>query len=750
MFGRKIAVQSKELLEYLAQTQSEERRRIADQLAATDEKNAALESTKSELERLLTDALDRDSFIDLDGLKRSPVIPAFAWDKPRRHNYLPRPLSGIESLLPWKRSAYRDQYEAAEAKFKKDRRDHAEALIEHQALVDREQAEVAAHNENVELYKQEFSAGETNAVVNYFELVLENSVYPTAFPKKAQVAFAVETKALRVDFSMPQPDVIPETSSYIYDETRDEISPKALSRKQRRRLYSSMLAQISLRSIYEVFKADRTEKVDRIEFGGYVDGTNPGTGQPGRFCLVALNVTRQQYDSLDLRRVEPLSCLKGLNARLSSRPDQLLAVPLITLDDSRAATVSNAAELPYPTQRISELESANQTQSDEIIALERKLTARRDKNAELASTLRNKQAIIAELEGRLESQRDRIAELVPELRDEQKRGTELQVEIQRQKDYIAELESRLEARADDNVAYESESAKAPDDTQPAAAITDITSGSEFSEEEIFAPITSETPDDGAGGAAIPPREPERQTSKDAAQTPALLEIMSVFAEAQGRYVDYIVRGLSKEQVNRLVREGRLERHRLDAHKLRATLAGNRWYRQQSNHQDQPASETPVPQVTVEAEKTISLGELLRDQAGSPAAADGQPKQTARTDSRAAELLQQSAASSADILTDVNELVSCIDQLGRDEAKLLTLMRQGNWACSEARIQSAFPGQFISSIILDINEYVYEAIEDHIIEEAGDLLVVDEDYRHALEQALKLTDNQYINPERGNE
>ena len=480
MFGRKSAKQSKELLEYLARTLSDHRKRLVDRAAAADEKNAALEAAKHRLESLLVDALDRDSYISLDSLKQSPVLPAFAGERPRRDDYMPAPLSGFSRLLPWKKRAYRDQYGAAEVKYERDLRDYKEALLDHQIQVEQEQAAVDEHNAAIENYKQEFAAGDAIAIANYFELVLDSSAYPSGFPKQPAITYVAESQEVRVEFSLPTPEVIPDTWRYAYDEIRDETVPIALSEKRRRRLYASMLAQISLRAVHEIFIADRTETVDRIDFSGYAEGINPSSGQEGRFCLVTLSVTRRQFESLDLRRVDPLACVKGLGARLSSKPDQLLAVFPSGPADQADAQAVDAADGPQAGQPVSELKSAIQAQGDHI----------------------------AELERKLEAYRDRIAKLQPELRDEQERNAELQIEIQVAKSYIVDLESRLEAANDDIAERESVASEDTEDTQPVEPAGDIAAGGDFIEAGMFAPIAAETADESAGGVPVLPREGE--------------------------------------------------------------------------------------------------------------------------------------------------------------------------------------------------------------------------------------------------
>ena len=468
LFRRKSATQTRKLLENLARLQHEQQLRsriLSAQTALANEKNADLATKRTELENLLQGALARDSFIDFDSLKKSPRIPAFDREKPARHSYLPAPPSGLGALLPWKKTAYDRQYEAAEATYEKDRHAFVQARDKHQKRVAQEQVEIEKHNQEIERFKQDFAAGVSTEIENYFALVLEQSAYPAGFPKKTKVFFAAASATLRIDFELPALDVIPAALGYAYDSIRDELAESALPQKQRRLLYASVLAQISLRAIHEVFTADRAKGIGSIVFDGYVDGINPSNGQPGRFCLVALNITRRQFERLELRKVEPRACLKGLYARLSSKPDQLLAVPPMTQAENQDATVADGTDILQLQGRISEL----------------------------SSMLRDKETIIADLESRLEAQRDRIAELVPDLRDERARNAKLNAENQRQLARIAALEA--------------EPPEALDDTQPAEAIREMTAERDFAEAGMFSPIVGGTPEAGAGGVRIPARLP---------------------------------------------------------------------------------------------------------------------------------------------------------------------------------------------------------------------------------------------------
>ena len=745
MFRRKSATQTKKLLEVLASAQKERQLKnehVIAQAAAADKRNAELASTIGKLGNLLKGALHQDTYIDLDGLQKTPRIPAFNRAKPERRSYLPEPPSRIALFMPWKKKAYDWQYESAETSYRNDRDDYYKALNDHQNQIDQEREAVDEYNQNIERYKQDFAAGQPKAIEEYFALVLEKSAYPAGFPNTAIISYAAEAKSLRIEFALPALDVIPAVKSWTYDKIRDDITAIAMPRKRRRLLYSSALAQISLRSIHEVFTADRSNKIDSIAFEGYADAINPSSGQPGRFRLVALSLSRGQFDALNLECVEPRACLKGLNGRLSRKPDQLLALPRAMPEDDGDTTAEDEEDRARLNGRISELESALQEQAAEMTELKTKLAASRKQTREQTSTLRDKQAVVSEMESKLETQRDRLAELAPNLRDEQERNAELKAEIQEQKDYIAELESRLAAQRDASAEPIDLATETPDDTQPIESIAEIKPDSDPAAPGIFAPITSETPEADAGGRRIPPREPEWQASKDAAQKPKLLEIMSVFAEAQGSYVDYIGEGLPKEQINRLVREGRLERHKFHTYKLRATLAGNKWYRERLSLQDPPEPEpaSSSPKVKHEAEKTIRLGELLSGKVASAVAADIKPNAPAHRDNKTAELLQRPPGTPPDLLTDLEALVTIMGDYGSETSRLIVKMAENNWACNHDSLEAIFKGDehvtFANNIIDIINDRANEKVENPLIIEENDQWIIEEEFRDEIEHILK--------------
>src|SRR5439155_4619215 len=84
--------------------------------------------------------------------------------------------------------------------------------------------------------------------------------------------------------------------------------------------------QTAIRTLHELFEADRSEKLETVVFNGFVDGTDKATGKAIRPHLVTVRATREAFQNLDLSRVEPLACLRALNASVSKSPSELLPV----------------------------------------------------------------------------------------------------------------------------------------------------------------------------------------------------------------------------------------------------------------------------------------------------------------------------------------------------------------------------------------------------------------------------------------
>lgn len=313
-------------------------------IAQVNLQNEELQQTISRLGNLLSEALSVDSFINLRTLKQAykplffnPGQIGTPEPPPILETYLPPELTGFQKILPGAKEKHGQEKAKAHERYQMDvaaHRTREEArlrrLAEAQALYDRQVAEakqqLAAQHAEIDTFQQELSAGTPSAIRNYFTMVLSASDFPEGFPQHAKIAYVPESKQLVVEYDLPSFEIVPEVGLYKYVKKTDEISETQRPLTQRKALYSSIVAQITLRTLHELFEADRLKHLDVIVFNGYVDSIDKGTGRPVRTCLITVRTNRDIFTQLDLSKVDPLACLTALNASVSKSPTELAPV----------------------------------------------------------------------------------------------------------------------------------------------------------------------------------------------------------------------------------------------------------------------------------------------------------------------------------------------------------------------------------------------------------------------------------------
>src|SRR5205085_12038970 len=133
---------------------------------------------------------------------------------------------------------------------------------------------------------RDYAEGKPMAITDYCRLVLDNSDYPEEFPCAARTAYIPDSKQLVVEYELPTFKVVPEIGSYKYVKSKDAIVAMQRPATQRRSTYVSVVAQTTLRTLDELFKATSGPYVDSIVFNGHVTAIDKGTGQQVHPCIV--------------------------------------------------------------------------------------------------------------------------------------------------------------------------------------------------------------------------------------------------------------------------------------------------------------------------------------------------------------------------------------------------------------------------------------------------------------------------------
>jgi restriction system protein len=173
----------------------------------------------------------------------------------------------------------------------------------------------------IDEFAKAFEEGEADAICDYFELVLQCSLYPDGFHKRSQIAYAKESRQLVVDYQLP---------------TVDEIVPAVqVNWKQRARhlVYGNVIASTVLRTIHEITQSDRYKYVDVVTINAFVETIDRGTGHQIHPYVLSVRATRDEIERLNLRQVDPSACLKRLTATVSRSPAELVPIkPIVDIN----------------------------------------------------------------------------------------------------------------------------------------------------------------------------------------------------------------------------------------------------------------------------------------------------------------------------------------------------------------------------------------------------------------------------------
>src|SRR3954454_1850719 len=244
--------------------------RTADAAAA----NADLRARLSDLDALLLSTLDVDDHIDLDRFKKPVAVPPFdpgplgrPLPEPSWESYAPAAPTGLGKILGGDRlhqqqlAAARQAYQEARARWvEAETRRLRQLHAREQAYEDsrrRYEARIVAYNAEVDRFAAAVAGKDPSSVVEYFAMVLGNSVYPDGFPQKFRLAYLPKQRQLLIEYHLPSVEVIPVVKEYRYDRVRDDLTAVPRDAAQIRRRYTEIVAQVALRTIHEVVEADR-------------------------------------------------------------------------------------------------------------------------------------------------------------------------------------------------------------------------------------------------------------------------------------------------------------------------------------------------------------------------------------------------------------------------------------------------------------------------------------------------------------
>lgn len=335
------------------------------QLAHVAEQNARLAGEFADIDGLLAWTLDIDDYVDLESLKvtaeHAPFDPGrLATPTPAvaEPEYAPEPgfqeppaPSGLSAAFGGKKrhekavteakvafekafkdwsdidSALRERHAENLARREQQEADRlhklAEAEIAYKKECEQREADAAARNAELDALVNGLAFDVESAIEDYIGIVLSNSVYPDVFPVEHDFEFSITSRELTLAVTVPEPSTVPAVKEYKYVKARDEITSTPLPVREQKERYANAVWQVAVRTLHEVFEADRRGKIHSISLTVGVKTIAPATGQPITVPLVVVAADRDTFTAFDLANVVPKATLEHLGAALSKSPFDL-------------------------------------------------------------------------------------------------------------------------------------------------------------------------------------------------------------------------------------------------------------------------------------------------------------------------------------------------------------------------------------------------------------------------------------------
>ncbi|PRY28652.1 restriction endonuclease [Umezawaea tangerina] len=338
-----------------AEDKAKRERHLAKRAAAVERKSAEVSGRVAELSSILTGGIARRARFDVRSLRRRADVPALDLGelarpqaRPDWEQFAPRPPGPVGRLFGG-RGRYDTRLVEARAAFElANQRHDAKEVARQQQVVElrrkhdeerrRLENEVAEHNRGVDELARALRSRDRSAVEDYLVRVLAATPLPAKFPRHNEVTFNPNGEQVVVRVELPPRDVVPAVRGYQYVRTKDEERPLPRPAKEIGELYRSVVSQVSLLYVRDLFDADG--KLETVGFNGHVRATNPATGKREFPCLISLQVERTSLAEIDLAHVRPDVCLRHLDALVSPHPYELEPIkPLLDFDLSRYAFV---------------------------------------------------------------------------------------------------------------------------------------------------------------------------------------------------------------------------------------------------------------------------------------------------------------------------------------------------------------------------------------------------------------------------
>lgn len=320
---------------------------LQSRLSETEQKNKELAKKEKELTDILSAALSKCYSFNIDSINsvkrlynRTPPLELTKEEqKPEQEQFYsgidkPGRLSGI---FPWIKKKYQEQILIAESNYQTaldiyDQR-KKQRLANLKNWIEDYDQKLNMERQKITALRSDYENGDPDAVVDFITLILDQSEFTPDVQRKFKAAFVPESKELVIEQELPSITVIPAELEYKYAKMKDAIETKEKKSAEIKNQYSDLLSSICLRTFHEVFQIDEASQIQIVTFNGYVKTIDLATGNDIQPYLISARATREQFQNINLLRIDKKICLRNLGAHVSQQPGEMLPVkPIVNFN----------------------------------------------------------------------------------------------------------------------------------------------------------------------------------------------------------------------------------------------------------------------------------------------------------------------------------------------------------------------------------------------------------------------------------
>ncbi|HMT93621.1 restriction endonuclease [uncultured Thiothrix sp.] len=191
----------------------------------------------------------------------------------------------------------------------------------------------AEENARIDAKRDAYQRKESDAILDYCEMVLGGSQYPDGFPQSFDMEYQDDSGVLVVDYALPAREHMPSLAEVKFVQSKRSINEVFLSDRALDTLYDDALYQIVLRTLHELFEADTIDALSAVVLNGLVTAIDKTTGNHTITCILSIYAKKEDFLKINLAQVEPKACFKALKGVGSSKLHGMTAVaPILNIN----------------------------------------------------------------------------------------------------------------------------------------------------------------------------------------------------------------------------------------------------------------------------------------------------------------------------------------------------------------------------------------------------------------------------------